>query len=280
MELLRRINGVLPRHRVDDKQRLDRRDGLLDLLKLRHQVVVNLRPPRRVHNGPCGANLPGSLHSLSRHLWSGPRCPLLVHLHVDLPAQRLKLIDSRRTVQVGRYQHRKLARLLQVPRQLRGRRRLAGTVQPDHQDHRRRGRPRHDLALTAVEDGRKLLVRDLDHLLARTQALEHVLRQRPLAYLPDKRPRHPEVYIRLEQRHANLPQRRVNVALSQPPLVPKPVEDSVQLFRQRLEHGGPSSEARYIRETMVLLYHTTTPPVYSAIIAFRPPLALQVLCYR
>ena len=145
-----------------------------------------------------------------------------------------------------------------MTRQLGRCRRLARTVQPDHQDDRRGRRPRRDLVVPPVEDGRKLLVRDLDDLLTRTQALEHVLRQRPLAYLPDERPRHPEVHVRFQQRHADLPQRRVNVALRQPALVPKPVEDSVQLFRQRLKHGRPPSEARCFPETIALLYHTTT----------------------
>ena len=61
-------------------------------------------------------------------------------------------------------------------------------------------------------------------------------RQRAL-HLGDKLPRNAEVDVRLQQRHAHLFQRLVNILFREPALAPKPLKYSGELFAKRVKHG-------------------------------------------
>ena len=143
------------------------------------------------------------------------------------------------TPQVGRHHQGVLGVSLQPPGELPGRRRLAGAVESDHQDDGGRLRRRLQSLYAAAEDRCQLLVGDLYDLLARREALEHVIAQGPLAYLADEVARDPEVDVGLQESHADLAQGRVHVLLREAALVAQPAEHAIQFFRQRLEHLLP-----------------------------------------
>lgn len=50
VERAHKRRGLLPRHCVHHQQRVRRLDGLLRRRQLPHQFVVDLQPPRRVHD--------------------------------------------------------------------------------------------------------------------------------------------------------------------------------------------------------------------------------------
>ena len=80
-------------------------------------------------------------------------------------------------------------------------------------------------ALRVAEERDQFVADDLDDLLGRRQAAQHVLADRALAHAIDERLDDLEVDVGLEQRHADLAQRRLDDRLRQP-----------RLAAQRAEH--------------------------------------------
>ena len=69
---------------------------------------------------------------------------------------------------------------------------------------------------------------DLDDLLARREALQHLRVDRALLDTRDEVLRNGEVYVGLEQRHTDLAQRLVEVFLGEPALVTEPSENALE----------------------------------------------------
>ena len=88
----------------------------------------------------------------------------------------------------------------------------------------------------AAEQLDQLVVHDLDDLLARRERLEHVLPDGLLADAVDEALDDLEVDVGLEQRHAHLAQRLLDVVLGQPAAAAEPVEDGLQSRAQGVEH--------------------------------------------
>ena len=73
-------------------------------------------------------------------------------------------------------------------------------------------------AFGVAEERHHLVADDLDDLLRRREAAEHVLPHRPIAHAVDERLDDLEVDVRLEQREPNLAQRGLDVLGRQPRL--------------------------------------------------------------
>ena len=114
------------------------------------------------------------------------------------------------------------------PRQLSGRRRLARTLQAEQQDDPRARLRRGQAALRLAEERQHLVANDAHDLLRRRQALEHVLIDGAIADPIDERLDDLEVDVGLEERHANLAQRRLDGLLRQASFAPKGAENSLQ----------------------------------------------------
>jgi len=97
-----------------------------------------------------------------------------------------QLVDCGRTLEIGCDERRLAAVVLEQQRELACRGRLARALQPGEQDRRRRPRRVGDLRRTGAHQLRQLLVHDLHDLLARRQALLHVLPERTFAHLRDE----------------------------------------------------------------------------------------------
>ena len=81
---------------------------------------------------------------------------------------------------------------------------------------RGRSRRRRQPALRVAEQRQHLVADDLDDLLRRRQALEHVLVHRPIAHAIDERLDDLEVDVGFEQRQPDLAQRRLDGLLGEP----------------------------------------------------------------
>ena len=129
---------------------------------------------------------------------------LAVHRDLDLPPELLELVDRRRSLQVGGDERRLPSLLAQEQRELRGGGRLAGALQPGEQDDRRRPAGEDELRAARSHQRGQLLVHGLYDLLARRDALQHLLAERALAHLRDEVLDDLEVDVGLEQREADL----------------------------------------------------------------------------
>ena len=96
---------------------------------------------------------------------------------------------------------------------------------------------RHRQPVTApAEQLHQLVVDDLDDLLPRGERLEDVLADGLGADALDKRLDDLEVDVGLEERHAHLAERLLDILLRQPAVTPEPVEDRGQTLGKSVEH--------------------------------------------
>jgi hypothetical protein len=114
---------------------LDRR---LERLSSSIMIGVDLQTARGVHDDHAIAVARALLDAGLGDLHHVRACAIGVHRHVELGAERLELIDGRGAVHVGGNQARALALGLELAGQLGRRGRLAGALQADHHDDRRR----------------------------------------------------------------------------------------------------------------------------------------------
>jgi hypothetical protein len=96
--------------------------------------------------------------------------------------------------------------------------------------------PNFNWLLTPAHQFDETVVNDFDHLLPGGDAIEHLLPDGALPDILDQIPNNPEIHIGLEQGHADLLQRGLNVLLIQTPLPFQFSEDAVQFFGQILKH--------------------------------------------
>ena len=78
---------------------------------------------------------------------------------------------------------------------------------------------------------------DADQRLARRQAAHHLLAERALAHLRDEVPDHRQCDVGLEQRHAHLAQRVLDVGLGEPRFAAQRLDDLRQASCQTFKHA-------------------------------------------
>ena len=174
-----------------------------------------------------------------RALRAGDRIHLpggIVHANPRLARDHRQLLDRGRPFDVGRHEQRVLALLGQPLRQLAGRRGLARALQAEQQNHARPFGGGLQPALGVAEQGDHLVADDLDHLLRRRQAVQHVLSHRPVADPVDERLDHLEVDVRFEQRETDLAQRDLDRFGRQPCFAAQRFEDVLQAGAETVEH--------------------------------------------
>src|SRR5690554_4747076 len=95
--------------------------------------------------------------------------------NVDLPGERLQLIDGGRTINVGGSQERATALALEEKCELSGECRFSRSLQTGDQDDLRKLLSFVDLHMDIPKEEYEFIVEDLDELLARRHGREHLL---------------------------------------------------------------------------------------------------------
>ena len=209
----------------------------LDLGHLGHQRLVDMGAAGGVEDDHVMAAELGRLHGapgdLDRRLAGDDR----QRRHLHLLAELAQLLLRGRPPRIERgHQHFLVLALVKPLGDLGGGRRLAGALQADHHDDDRRRRVEVDRLAFAAEHLDQLVMDDLDDHLAGLDRLQHRRADRLLADAVGEGAHHVERDVGLEQRAANLAQRRRDVGLGQRAAAGQAVQDGAKPLLQHLEH--------------------------------------------
>ena len=216
VEARRRVHGVLTGHRVQEEHDLRGLHRGLDVAQLRHQRVVDVQTAGGVdehHVVAVGLRvLDAGFGDLD-----GVALPHLEDGDADLLAHDLQLRDGGGTVHVAGHQQRPLAVLLLVEAcQLGAVGRFTGALQTHQHDDRGRLGGDFDLLVGTAHQIPQLVVDDLEDLLRRGQALQHIRAGGLLGDARDEVARHAVVDVGVEERRAHLAHDLLDIRLRQP----------------------------------------------------------------
>jgi hypothetical protein len=242
-ERLRGVHRVLALHRVDDEQRLDRRNRRVQLGDLLHHRLVDREPTRRVDDQHVVVVRAGPLEGARRDVGWLVRRGRREMVDADLRGQRGELRDRRGAVDVRRGDQHLLLLLAQHARELRGRRRLAGALEAGEQDHGRRPRREVELGGAVAHQRGQLAVHDADQRLARRERAAHLLADGLLAHARDEILDDRQRDIGLEHREAHLAHGVGDVGFGEAGFAAQRLDDARQPFGQLVEHGSPAGAA-------------------------------------
>ncbi len=239
-ELGRDIDRVLAGHGIDHQQGLGGRGCLMHGRRLGHQLLVHMQAAGGIEHDHVMALEPAGLERapgdgdrrLARDDGQGR--------HLRLAAEHGQLLLGRGPAGIeGGHQHALALAGLQAERDLGGGGRLARALEPDHHhDDGRRG-VEIDADAGPAQGLDQRVMDDLHHHLAGGDALEHALADGLLAHRGEEVADHRQGDIGLEQGHAHLAQRRIDIGLGQRAAPRQPPEDIAQPFCQLLEHRQP-----------------------------------------
>src|SRR5436309_1026217 len=241
-------HSVLTGHRVGDEEHLAGADGGDEPLELPHELLVD-----RLAAGGVEQHGVGARGARRRDRPAGARGRVVVPRGMDryaeLPGERLELRHGRRPVDVDRRQVRGASALLaKVPRELGGGGRLARAVETDEHHHDGRRPAEVERRGRAAERPHQLAVDQLDEVLFRREAAEHLLAEGVAFDRLDKVADDVEVDVGLEEREPHVAQRFFDVALGDPPLALQLAEERVELLAEGLEH----QERTAVREELTV----------------------------
>ena len=183
----------------------------LDVLQFFHQLFVNMQTAGGIDDNRIAGQVRRFIQRLPGNVHRGYFVAQGKHRYAYLLAQHLQLGNGGRTVHVGGNQQRALLFLLQIVSQLTHRGGFTGALQAHQHDDGRRLIRHRQFGLGPAQKRRQLFVNDLDDLLAGAQILLDFRAQRALFDLSDKILRDLEVYVCLQQCHAHLAQRLLQV---------------------------------------------------------------------
>src|SRR6266511_3685294 len=221
LERQRDVHRFLAGHRVEHEQPVGGLRRRADTLELLHQLLVDVQAAGGVEDDRVGTVLRQPLDAVADD-GDGIRAVLAVDRYLDLATELLELVDRGGALKVGGDQTGIAPLLAEQQRQLRRGRRLARSLEPGEQDHRRRTAGEGELRAAGAHQRRQLLVDGPHDLLAGSEALQHLLAEGALAHLRDEILDDLEVDVGLEQREPDLAHRtrdRLLVELSAPPKV-------------------------------------------------------------
>src|SRR5438874_408192 len=199
----RDVDGLLPGHGVEHEQDVGRLRRVANAFQLRHQLLVDVQASGSVEDDRVGAVRRQPLDAVAHDAHRvGPI--LAVDGHLDLATELLELVDRGGSLEIRRDERRRAAFLAQEQGELRRGRRLAGALQPGEQDHGRQPAGEDELRAAGAHQRRQLLVHGLHDLLARRDALQHLLPERALAHLSNEVLHDLEVNISLKQGETDL----------------------------------------------------------------------------
>ena len=173
----------------------------------------------------------------------------IVHAQPGLFAQHVQLLDRRRPPHVGRHEQRVASLRFQPASQLAARRRLARALQAEHQQDAWPAIGRLKSALRVAEQRQHLVADNADDLLARRQASEDLLIDRPIAHPIDEGLDDLEVDVGFEQRQPDFPEGGLDRRLGETGLAADRPENVLQAIAERVEHPEATVPARAVRRS-------------------------------
>ena len=230
MEALRRVDGVLTQHRVDDEERLGGGEELVEVGDLRHHRFVDREAAGRVDDEDveevAAGVVDGARGDVKRLLTRMARVPLRPGLRRD----GLQLLNGRGAVDVaGNREDLLLLGFNEVLRELPGGGGLTRTLETRQKDHGRRLHAQVDLALVAGEvpahDGGELALHDPDQGLARVEVPDHLLAHRLLFDAGEHFAHDRERHVRFKKREADFAEHVAGVLFGEARLTAHDLDD-------------------------------------------------------
>jgi len=160
--------------------------------------------------------------------------------NADLPPERLKLSDGRRTREITRHEKRMpTPGLLQEPGELRRRRRLSGPLQ-SHENNRQRPQPEVEVRAFSAQKRDELVANDPRHLLRGREGGRDLFAQRLLFHSCEERFHDRQRNVGLQERQPDLPQSGFQMKLRQRSFAPQIFEDPLKTVPETFEHIAPA----------------------------------------
>ncbi len=201
-----------------------------------HQGLVDAESTGRIEDHDVAGLALGGLDALACDLRDRRALGRAIDRDVELAAERLELVGGRRSIRVGRDEHRAAALLDDVSCELGGAGRLARTLEADHGDHRGVAAEVED-AIACPEQLHELVVDDLHDRLAGGQALQDVLPDGLLADAPHEVLDDLEVDVGLEQGEPHLAHGGIDIGFADPAATGQGAERRAQPLAEGVEHG-------------------------------------------
>ena len=220
------------------EQHLARPDSGDERLELAHELVVDRLSAGRVEQHGVGAGGARRGDGVAR---AGGRLAVTpgVDGDAELARERLELLHGRGAVDVDRGEVGGAAALVaQVTTELGGGGGLPRAVETDQHDDGGRRAAELERRRGAAERPDELAVHELDEVLLRREAPQHLLAERVPLHGVDEVAHDRDVHVRFEQRQAHVTERFLDVALRDPPLALQLAEERVELLAEGLEHQG------------------------------------------
>ncbi len=230
VELLGDSHGILAGHGVHHQQYLPRLHRGLYVGQLLHQFFVDVQAAAGIQDQPASRPVPGCLKRVLANSQRLAGNTLGVDGNVELLAQHRELLDSRRPAGIGGHQHRGLPGMAEVKGQLGGGGGLTGALQTDQHGDMGGVAGVAQGALGAAQNRYKLLIDNLDDLLARGEAFQDRGCQRALPDPGQEVLHHLEIDIGLEKGQTHLPQGLVDILFAKSSLAGQALENLSQLF--------------------------------------------------
>ena len=218
------LGCLLANHRIHHQQHLIGLHGGTDPHHLLHHLGVDLETAGGVHQeGVEPLLLRFGQASRGDVLWLGLSSEA-EHLHIDLGTQRLELLDSSWSIDVGTHHQGSTSLVLEVQTKLGRGGGLTRTLKASHQhDGGSLGRLGQRSVITP-HDLHQLLMDHLDELLIRVDPSHHFSADGFVADLSNEVLHHRQAHIRFKQRPTDVLQRPIDVALADRVLAPQPLD--------------------------------------------------------
>ena len=231
---------LLSGHGVGDQKDFARFEHLLEARQLVHEGLVDLEPPRRVHNENPGLHLPGPAVGFPGNLDRIRGPVFVVDRNSDLPSKHPQLVHRRGTVEVAGGEKSGPALALEPLCQLGRGRGLPRALQP-HQHDDRRGcrRPLQRNLIPGTDQQRQLVLDDLHDLLAGRHGLQHPFAHRLFLNALQECSGDLEVDVGLQESAAHLAQPFPDHRFRQKSALAKSPQNPVQLPAQVFKHHSP-----------------------------------------
>ena len=188
----------------------------LDLLELRHHVIINLKTSGGIQKQNVVSVLLRMCKSCLCNVYRAFGIPHFKNRNANLFSVYLKLPDCTGTINVKRCQKGLLSLQLQLACKLGCGGCFTGALKTCHHDHRDRfARLECNLRGLRAHQADHLFIDDLDNLLCRVQSVHHLGSDCPLLNGCNELLHDAEVDVRLQKRHLHFLQRLLDILLRQ-----------------------------------------------------------------
>ncbi len=224
------IDRILSLHGIDDKQCFSRLQQLFQLTDFPHHGFVDTQSSGGIDDYHVMMMLTCKIQGCSTDFSRLPAGLYREEIGSGLFSQQRQLIDCRGAINVAGHQQDLFLLIHQPFRQFAAAGGFTGTLQPCHENDSRRSNIQIEFRLVAAHDGDQLLMNNTDECLARREFVQYFVTDCTLLDLLDEYFDDRQGYICLDQGHAYLAQRILNIAFSQACLTTQRFDDTGKSF--------------------------------------------------